>query len=81
MEFPPRDLWTTRDVVGDPGETISVLCWNASLRARLRDGFEDPALQAVLHATFVMIRFAVLAAVSWFMVTSHDEWVIELMML
>ena len=40
MEFPPRDLWTTRDVVGDPGETISV-CWNASLGARLRDEFED----------------------------------------
>ena len=54
LEFHPRDLWTTRDVVGDPGETISV-CWNASLAARLRDGFDDPVLQAVLHATFVMI--------------------------
>ena len=68
MEFPPRDLWTTRDAVGDPGETINV-CWNASLAARLRDGFDDPLLQAVLHGIFVMIRFAVLAAVSWFMVT------------
>ena len=68
LEFPPRDLWTTRDAVGDPGETINV-CWNASLAARLRDGFDDPLLQAVLHGIFVMIRFAVLAAVSWFMVT------------
>ena len=72
MEFPPRDPWTTRDVVGDPGETISV-CWNASLGAWLKDEFEDPALQAVLctvlHAALVMIRFAVLAAITWFMVT------------